>query len=150
MNQDATASGAKAVRFMVAAILAVFLASALGCAMLTESKQERAYNEAIFDLNSAYAELGKVQKDLEKDHLTRAKWHFNLALEFYSRAFENFAKAELPADKQAAVGELKKGFDKLKKCVYALERNDVANAQIYYEEAQGYFAAAVDIIDSRD
>ena len=76
-----------------------------------------------------------------------AERHFNKALNDFDKGIVYLAKANLPAEDQAAVDSMKKGLDALEKTVKELEKNDLDKAQEYYDEAQGYFAKASVILE---
>jgi hypothetical protein len=145
MNRFPATPQARYTARVLVGILAALLGFAIGCAHMTV--QEAEYELAIDKMHDGYAELGKVVNDLDRNKEGWAKFHFNRAMKDFDEAFEYFAEAELPADQQSAVAELRKGFDKLEKCVKELEKNNIAKAQTYFDEAQGYFAAAAHILD---
>ena len=105
------------------------------------------YDKAVSYMNKGYAEIGKVVNDLDDDKEKSATKHFNKALKEFGNAATHFAKAELPAEDQPAIKAMKKGLDALRKCVTALEKDDMDTAQKEYDAAQSYFAEASVLLD---
>ena len=132
----------------LAALAVAFIAmiSLAGCSSFQSSPQSDV-DKAVELMSDGYTQLGKVANNLDMDQMDSAKKHFNSALKDFDASFEYFAKAALPADDKPALDNLKKGFSELEKCVKALERNDLAQAQTDYDNAQLYFSMAATLLD---
>lgn len=143
MNKYSMTANPRLRRMIIAGALASMLIFASGYAATPEHERDKAVKE----MQKGYAELGKVVNDLNEDKEKAAERHFNRALKDFNKGIVYFAKAELPADDQAAVEFIKKGLDALEKTVKELEKNNLDKAQEYYDESQGYFAQASFIMD---
>jgi hypothetical protein len=117
-----------------------------GCSSFQSSPQSD-IDKAVELMSDGYTQLGKVANNLDMDQMDSARKHFNSALSDFDASFEYFAKASLPADDKPALDNLKKGFSELEKCVKALERNDLNQAQTDYDNAQLYFSRAAILLD---
>ena len=117
-----------------------------GCATTGESPSDKAYDNAISEVEKGYEELDKVDDDVYKNQTHAAVGHFNKALKHFDNAFEDLAKAELPAADQPAIDALKKADTALEKCVNALEDNKIDQAQEYYATAQSQFNIASSLL----
>ncbi len=129
---------------LIAALAMLF--STAGCSSFQSSPQSD-IDQAVELMSDGYTQLGKVANNLDQDQMDSAKKHFNSALRDFDESFEYFAKASLPADDKPALDNLKKGFSELEKCVKALERNDLDQAQTDYDNAQLYFSMAAILLD---
>ncbi len=129
---------------LVAVVMTIF---ALTGGYATTASAESDYDKAAKEMQKGYAEIGKVVNDLDYDKGKSAEKHFNKAMGDFDKAVEHFVIASLPEEDQAAVGQLKKGLDALKKAVKEIEKNNMDKAQEYYDTAHGYFAQAADILD---
>lgn len=89
----------------------------------------------------------KLANNHHQDQLNSAEKHFNTALRGFDESFEYFAKASLAADDEPARENLKPGGSELEKCVKALERNDLDQAQTDYDNAQLHFSLAAMLLD---
>ena len=143
MNKYSMTAKPRLSRMIIAGALASMLIFANGYASTPEEDRDKAVKE----MQKGYAELGKVVNDLNEDKEKTAERHFNRALNDFDKGIVYFAKANLPAEDQAAVDSMKKGLDALKKTVKELEKSDLDKAQEYYDEAQGYFAKASVILE---
>lgn len=116
-----------------------------GCA--SQPAPEKDMDKAIAELNKAYAELGKVENDLDENNSKRAAKHFNAAIHDVDNSFVYLAKASVPPEDEQAVTALKEAFAELENCLKALEVGDYDRAQRYYDYAQAHFAEASVLLD---
>lgn len=93
-------------------------------------------------MNQALAELVTVDNDYLANDMKGATKAFNKTINYVDDAIVDYAKAATSQDQKNAVEALKNGLDQIKRCVEALEKNDVQKAQEYFSSAQSFFDSA--------
>jgi ABC-type antimicrobial peptide transport system permease subunit len=146
MKQQGTTATVRFSNTLFAGVTAMLMMVFSGT-VNAQTDAEYYYDNAVHYMNKGYAELGKVEKNLDKNKTSSATKHFNKALKDFDNALVNYSKAALPAADKPAIKALQKGLKALEKTTKNLEKSDYASAQNNYDMAQGYFAQASLLLD---